>query len=164
MRYRVGGLVLALSFLLTSCSRPDIPAASASPPALALSVTEEGHGVLAAQSAVIKGKGDVVLATVTMTPDWWVGGGTFKINWYAGLSQTKRFFVISHPAPDLPSYLKHPEEGVREVRVGFDGGAAASIHPTGTKAEFVIPKSARTVTQVQLVFGSETAPETVTWK
>ena len=170
MRYRLGGLALAVSFLLSSCSQYEAPAA-AGPAALALPVTEDGHGVLAAQSVTIKGKGDAPVATVAMTPNWWVGSGTFKISWFAGQSQTKRFFVISKPDTStanataaLPDFLKHPEEGVREVKVSFDGAALTSIHPTATKAEFPIPAGAKAVTQVQVTYGAEGAPETVTWK
>lgn len=164
MRYRVGGLVLAASFLLSSCSQSEAPAAAAGAKALALPVTADGHGVLTAQSVTLKGKGDAPVASVAMTPNWWVGSGTFKISWFAGQSQTKRFFVISNATADAPAFLKHPEEGVREVKVSFDGAALTSVHPTATKAEFPIPKDAKAVTQVQVSYGSEGAPETVTWK
>ena len=163
MRYRVGGLVLAVSFLLASCSKPEAPPA-AGPVALALPVAREGHGVLGAQVAELKDKGGAHLATVSMTPNWWVGNGAFKVVWYAGLSQTKRFFVISNTTGTLPPYLKNPEEGVREVKVSFDGAPLTSIHPTSTRAEFPVPAGAKAVTQIQVVFGAEGAPETVTWK
>ena len=164
MRYRLGGLVLALSFLLSSCSKPEAPAAPAGPVALALPLGKEGHGVLAAQSTVLKGKDGKSIATVAMTPNWWVGQGNFKVVWFAGLSQTKRFFVISGTSGVLPPILKNPEEGVREVKVSFDGAPLTSVHPTTTRAEFPIPAGAKTVTEVQVVFGAEGAAETVTWK
>jgi len=163
MSYRVGGLVLALSFLLSSCSKPEAPVATG-PAALALPLGQEGHGVLAPQITNLKDKAGGPLATVSMTPNWWVGNGAFKIVWFAGLSQTKRFFLISNATGDLPPYLKTPEEGVREVKVSFDGAALASVHPTSGRAEFPIPKGAKAVTEVQMVFGAEGAPETVTWK
>jgi hypothetical protein len=163
MRYRLGGLALAVSFLLSSCSQSEAPA-PAGPAALALPVTEDGHGVLTAQSVTIMGKGDAPVAAVAMTPNWWVGSGTFKISWFAGQSQTKRFFVISNATADAPAFLKHPEEGVREVKVSFDGAALTSIRPTATKAEFPIPAGAKAVAQVQVTYGPEGDPETVTWK
>jgi len=56
-----------------------------------------------------------------MTPNWWVGSGTFKISWFAGQSQTKRFFVISKPdtsaangtaaLPDSSNTLKRGKGG-----------------------------------------------------
>ncbi|OXE36431.1 MAG: hypothetical protein CGW95_07615 [Phenylobacterium zucineum] len=101
MRYVLGGFAIALSVLLSGCSKPEAPVASGTV-TLALPLDREGHGVLTAQTADLKDEGGGHPATVAMTPNWWVGNGAFKIVWYAGLSQTKRFFVISPTTGKLP--------------------------------------------------------------
>jgi hypothetical protein len=154
--------------MLSACSKTE-PAAPPGPAALALPLAEGGHGVLPVQSAqvTVKGaKGDYS-QTVAMTPNWWVGAGEFKVVWFAGDSQTKRFFVLTDAkgAPaDQPSFLKHPEEGVREVRVSFDGGLPMLVRPTTARALFTIPAGAKAVTGVQIAYGSADAPQTYAWK
>jgi hypothetical protein len=168
MRPSVGGLALAAILVLSGCSKPG-PSAPAGPVALAVPLAEGGHGVLAPQTAVIKVKGKTgdYAQTVTMTPNWWVGGGEFKVVWYAGQSQTKRFFTFAgetgDPA-DRPAFLKNPEEGVREVKVAFDGALPMSVHPTTARAPFKIPAGAKTVTHVEIDYGPADAPQSYTWK
>jgi hypothetical protein len=168
MRPSTGGLVLAAILMLSACSKPG-PATPPATAALAVPLAEGGHGVLPAQTAQVtaKGKKGDYSETVTMTPNWWVGSGEFKVVWYAGQSQTKRFFTFADakgdPA-DKPAFLKNPEEGVREVKVSFDGGLPMSVRPTTARAPFKIPDGAKAVTGVQIVYGSEDAPQTFVWK
>ncbi|HEX5378873.1 MAG TPA: hypothetical protein VFW47_09880 [Phenylobacterium sp.] len=167
MRPSVGGLALAAILVLSGCSSSE--SAPAGPVALSLPLTEGGHGVLPAQTAeiTVKGKAADYSQTVSMTPNWWVGGGEFKVVWYSGLSQTKRYFTFAgekgDPA-DRPAFLKNPEEGVREVKVGFDGGLPMSVHPTTTRAMFKIPAGAKAVTSVEVDFGPTDAPKPFVWK
>jgi len=79
-------------------------------------------------------------------------------------TKTKRFFVISKPDMSAgqrdgrpAGFPQAPEEGVRKVKVSFDGAALTSIHPTATKAEFPIPAGAKAVTEVQVTYGPEGA-------
>lgn len=168
MRLGLGGLALASILVLSGCSNPG-PAAPAAPPALSVPLAEGGHGVLPAQTAqiVVKGKKGDYSQTVAMTPNWWVGGGEFKIVWYAGMSQTKRFFQVSNekgdPA-DKPEFLKNPEMGVRTVKVGFDGKDPMLVKPTTARAPFQIPAGAKAVTRVEVAFGPEDAPQSYIWK
>jgi len=124
MRSGFSGLALAsvllLSSALTACGKSE-PAAPAAPAGLALSTEEGAHGVLPAQGIEIKTKGSDV--QLSMTPNWRVGGRQLNIMWYAGASQTKRFFVVTEKgvAADQPKYLANPETGVRNVRVSLDG-------------------------------------------
>jgi hypothetical protein len=154
--------------MLSACSKSE-PAAPPGPVAMAAPLAEGGHGVLPVQTAqvTVKGKKGDYSQTVSMTPNWWVGGGDFKIVWYAGQSQTKRFFTLADekgdPA-DKPAFLKNPEEGVREVKVSFDGAAPMSVRPTTARAQFKIPAGAKAVTGVQVVYGPEDAPQTYIWK
>jgi hypothetical protein len=168
MRPCVGGLALAVVLVLSGCSKPE-QATPAAPAALALALAEGGHGVLPAQTneITVKGKKGDYSQTVSMTPNWWVGGGEFKIVWYAGMSQTKRFFQVAgekgDPA-DKPEFLKNTEMGVREVKVSFDGGAPMSVKPTTARAPFKIPSGAKAVTGVEVAFGPEDAPKSYIWK
>lgn len=168
MRPSTGGLVLAAILMLSACSKSE-PTAPPGPAALVVPLAEGGHGVLPVQAAqvTVKGKKGDYSQTVNMTPNWWVGAGEFKVVWYAGMSQTKRFFTFADekgdPA-DKPAFLKNPEEGVREVKVSFDGGLPMSVHPTTARALFKIPAGAKAVTGVQVVYGPEEAPQTYIWK
>jgi len=132
-------------------------------------LAENGHGVLTAQSQAVsaKGKSGDYSATVALTPNWWVGGGEFKVVWYAGLSQTKRFFQISaetgKPA-DKPAWIANPEVGVREVKVAFDGGLPASVKPTTARAAFPIPAGAKAVTRIEVLYGPADKPLSYLWK
>ncbi len=167
MRSGFRGLALASTLFLTSalaaCGESK-PAAPVVPAGLSLAMTEGANGVLPAQSVQLKGKASV--ATVTMTPSWRVGGGQLNVLWYAGASQTKRFFQIVETgtvsAP--PAYLANPETGVRNVRVSFDGGAPVAIKPTTTRAPFDVPAGAKAITRVELDFGPADSPQTVVWK
>ncbi len=167
MRSGFSGLALASVLLLSSslaaCGKSE-PAAPAAPAGLALSTAEGAHGVLPAQSVEIKTKGSV--ATVAMTPNWRVGGQQLNIMWYAGASQTKRFFVVTETgaAADQPSFLANPETGVRNVRVAFDGGAPVAFKPTTPRAPFDVPAGAKAVTRVEIDYGPSEAPQTVVWK
>lgn len=173
MRPGVGGLLLApilvLSGLgLSGCSQPKA-AAPAAPAALSVPLAEGGHGVLPAQTndISVKGKKGDYSQTVAMTPNWWVGGGEFKVVWYAGLSQTKRFFQASNTkgdASDQPNFLKNPETGVRQVKVAFDGKDPMMVKPETARALFKIPAGAKAVTGVEVVFGPEDAPKSYVWK
>lgn len=168
MRPSTGGLVLAAILLLSACAKSEATAPPG-PAALSLPLAEGGHGVLPAQTATVtvKGKTGDYSQTVGMTPNWWVGGGEFKVVWYAGQSQTKRFFTFADekgdPA-DRPTFFKNPEEGVREVKVAFDGALPMSVRPTTARALFKVPSGAKAVTGVQVVYGSAEAPQTYIWK
>lgn len=167
MRSGFSGLALASVLLLGSslaaCGKSE-PAAPAAPAGLALSTAEGAHGVLSAQTTQIKTKGSD--ATVSMTPNWRVGGQQLNIMWYAGASQTKRFFVVTEKgvATDQPAYLVNPELGVRMVRVSFDGGPPVTLKPTLARAPFDVPPGAKAVTRVEIDYGSADAPQTVVWK
>lgn len=168
MRLGFGGLALAAVLTTTACSKPP-PTAPAAPPALSLPVTKDGHGVMSAQTAKIKVKGKKgdYTADVAITPSWWAAQGEFKIVWYAGLSQVKRFFNISGEAGDpgdRPAWLKDPETGVRRVQVSFDGGPLQAVKPDTARAPFKIPAGAKAVTEVKLDFGPADSPTTVDWK
>lgn len=167
MRSGFSGLALASALLLTgslaACGKSE-PAPPAGPPALSLSLAEGAHGVLPAQSAKIATKGSV--ATVAMTPNWRVGGQQLNIMWYAGASQTKRFFQVAEAgvAADQPAFLANPENGVRTVRVSFDGAAPLAVTPTTARAPFDVPAGAKAVTRVEIDYGPTEAPQTVVWK
>jgi hypothetical protein len=173
MRFSIGGLALASilvlsSFAITDCSPAPVPE-PAGPKALSIGFKEGDHGVLDAQTATIstKGKKGVYSQSVSLTPEWWVGNGEFKVVWYAGMSQTKRFFQFADErgdAGDRPPYLKAPEEGVRLVSVSFDGGPMVSIKPTTARALFKIPAGAKAVTGIEVSFGEESSPATYSWK
>lgn len=167
MRSGFSGLALASALLLGSslaaCGKSE-PAAPAAPAGLALSTAEGAHGVLPAQTTQIKTKGSD--ATVSMTPNWRVGGQQLNIIWFAGASQTKRFFVVTEKgvAADQPAYLVNPELGVRMVRVSFDGGPPVNHKPTLARAPFDVPPGAKAVTRVEIDYGPADAPQTVVWK
>jgi hypothetical protein len=179
MRRGVGGLALAAILSITTlsisaCSKPEEAAKAAAPAALSLALTRDTHGVLPAQTAHVeaqpvkaaKGAGPYA-ADVALTPTWWVGDGEFKIVWYAGLSQTKRFFNMSNTKgdpKDEPDYLRNPEMGVRQVQVSFDGGPLQSVKPDTARAAFKTPAGAKAVTQVQVAFGAPDNPQVLTWK
>jgi hypothetical protein len=96
-----------------------------------------------------------------------VTGDGFKIVWFAGLSQTQRYFQISGEAPGeaaRPKLLKSPEESVREVRVAFDGAPPIRVLPEATRAVFKPPAGAKAVTSVEITFGPVAAPVSYTWK
>lgn len=173
MRFSIGGLTLAsiltVSSLVNNGCSPAVPDAPAGPTALSIGFKEGDHGVLPAQSGMIavKGKSGDYSQTVALTPEWWVGGGEFKLVWYAGISQTKRFFQFSDEMGDAakrPAFLKAPEEGVRKVSVSFDGGPMVPIEPKTARALFKIPAGAKAVTGVEVEFGVEGSPETYRWK
>jgi len=169
MRFGFGGLALAALLATTACSKPPPTTTAAAPPALTLPVTKDGHGVMSVQTAHIKVKGKKgdYAADVAITPSWWAAQGEFKIVWYAGLSQVKRFFNISGETGDpgdRPGWLKDPETGVRQVQVSFDGGPLQTVKPDTARAPFKIPAGAKAVTEVKLDFGPEANPSTVDWK
>ncbi|WP_374575413.1 hypothetical protein [Phenylobacterium sp.] len=157
--------VLALSSLgISSCSEK--PAAPEAPPAFGLSTAEHSNGVLDSRTVKVTSK-DGYAADVTLTPSWRVSGRKLDINWYAGLSQTKRFFQIANESGDAakkPNWLVNPDQGVRGVRVAFDGGELQANKPTTTRSVFDVPEGAKTVTEVQFDFGDPDAPVTATWK
>ena len=167
MRSGFSGLALAsvslLSVSLAACGESK-PAPPAAPTGLSLSTAEGAHGILPAQSVQIKTKGSD--AQVAMTPNWRVGGQQLNIMWYAGASQTKRFFVVTEKgaAADQPSYLASPEMGVRTVRVSFDGAAPVALKPTLARAPFDVPAGAKAVTRVEIDYGPSEAPQTAVWK
>lgn len=169
MRSIVSGLLLASVFLLSACSGPKAPEGPAAPAALSIPLTLNAHGVLPARSnRIALGEGAGAYAgDVAMTPSWWVTGDGFKVVWFAGLSQTKRYFQISGESPGesaRPKILKSPEESVREVRVSFDGAAPVSVKPEATRAVFKPPAGAKSVTSVEIDFGPAGAPVTYAWK
>jgi hypothetical protein len=172
MRLGVGGLALAVILSVTACSKTEAPKSAAGAPAsLSLAMVEDTHGVLPPQTVKIDLKADkkhgAYATDVAATPTWWVSGDEFKVVWYAGLSQTKRFFNMSNTtgdAKDQPDWLKNPETGVRNVKVAFDGGALQSVKPDTARASFKIPAGAKAVTEIQVAFGPEDAPQTLDWK
>lgn len=169
MRCVTSGLMLASVLMLsglTGCAKQEQAAAPAAPAVFSLPAAEGEDGVMTAQTAVIQGdKG--YSAKMAVTPIWRVQGGVMNISWYAGLSQTKRFFNISEETGDpkgKPAWLTNPEQGVRAVRVKFDGGAPAAVKPTTTRAQFPTPAGAKAVTEVEIDYGDPKAPQTLIWK
>lgn len=170
MRRRVIGVVLASILAgagvgIAGCSekKPEAPAA---PAALALSTAEHSGGVLPAQTVKVASK-DGYAADVSMTPSWRISGGEVNLSWYAGLSQTKRFFKVANETGDAakkPEWLTNPDQGVRNVRVSFDDGDLQAVKPTTTRANFKVPAGAKAVTKVEFDFGEPDAPATAVWK
>lgn len=169
MRSVVSGLLLASVLLLSACSGPGDSAPPAKPAAFSIPLETNASGVLEARSAQVPlGSGEkTYTAQVAMTPTWWVTGDGFKIVWFAGKSQTKRFFQISGEtpagAPDS-EVLKSPEEAVRQVKVSFDGAPPVLVKPEATRAVFVPPTGARTVTSLEILFGSSDRPVAYVWR
>jgi hypothetical protein len=169
MRSIFSGLLLASVFLISACSAPQEAAAPTAPAPFSIPLETNTNGVLEARSArVLVGTGvKTYAAQVAMTPSWWVTEDGFKIVWFAGKSQTKRYFQISSESPGesaRPELLKAPEEAVREVKVAFDGAAPMSVRPEATRAAFQPPPGARAVTSVEMTFGPASSPVTYTWK
>ena len=169
MRSLVNGLLLASIVLLTACSGSKSPQAPAAPIVFSIPLEPNTNGVLEPRSGRITvGTGPKAYsADVGLSPSWWVTGDGFKIVWFAGLSQTKRYFQISGEAPGeaaRPKLLKSPEESVREVRVAFDGAPPIRVLPEATRAVFKLPAGAKAVTSVEITFGPVAAPVTYTWK
>ncbi len=169
MRLVTGGLLLASVLVLASCAKKDeaaSTAAAAAPASFSIPVAEGEDGVLAGQTLSVQGKNGYS-AKLTLTPIWRVQGGVLNVTWYAGLSQTKRFFQITEEAGDpkgKPAWLAQPDQGVREVRVSFDGGALVANKPTTVRSPFTVPAGAKTVTRIELDYGDPGAPQTLTWK
>jgi hypothetical protein len=168
MRLRLSGLALAAVLATTACSKPPAPPPAAAP-AFSLPVAVEGHGVMPAQTAKITAKGakGPYTADVAITPTWWSNQGQFKLVWYMGLSQVKRFFNITNVTGDpgdWPAWMKDPETGIRQVQVSFDGGPLQTLKPDTARAEFKIPAGAKAVTEVKMAFGPADSPQTVDWK
>lgn len=169
MRSIAGGLLLASVVLISACSGPKAPETPAAPAAFSIPLSPNTNGVLEARSArVTVGAGEKAYsADVAMTPSWWVAADGFKVVWFSGMSQTKRYFQFSGDTPGetaRPKLLKSPEEAVREVKVAFDGAAPVSVRPDATRAVFAPPAGARTVTSVEITFGPADAPVTYSWK
>ena len=168
MRCVTSGLMLASVLVLSGlggCAKQEA-AAPAAPAGFSLSAAEGEDGVMPAQTATVQG-GKGYSAKMAVTPIWRVQGGVMNISWYAGLSQTKRFFNISEETGDptgKPAWLTNPEQGVRAVRVKFDGGAPVAVKPTTTRAQFPTPAGAKAVTEVEVDYGDPKAPQTLTWK
>lgn len=169
MRLVTGGLLLASVLVLASCAKKEdaaSAAAAAAPAAFSIPVAEGEDGVLPGQSLTIQGKNGYS-AKLTMTPIWRVQGGVLNITWYAGLSQTKRFFQVAEETGDpkgKPEWLAQPDQGVREVRVSFDGGALVANKPTTVRSPFPVPAGAKAATRIELDYGDPKAPQTITWK
>lgn len=167
MRCVTSGLMLASVLVLSGlagCAKQEAPPAA--PAGFSLSAAEGEDGVMPAQTATIQGEKGYA-AKVAITPIWRVQGGVMNITWYAGLSQTKRFFNITEETGDpkgKPAWLTNPEQGVRAVRVSFDGGAPVANKPTTTRAPFPVPTGAKAVTEVEVDYGDPKAPQTLTWK
>jgi len=169
MRSIVSGLLLASVVLVSACSGPEAPEGPAAPVVFSIPLAPNTNGVLEPRSGRISvGAGDKAYsADVAMTPSWWVAGDGFKIVWFSGMSQTKRYFQFSGETPGeaaRPKLLKSPEEGVREVKVSFDGAAPVSFKPEATRAVFKPPAGAKAVTSVEIAFGPADAPVTYSWK
>ena len=169
MRSIFGGLLLASVLLISACSDPQEAAAPATPAPFSISLEPNTNGVLEARSArVLVGTGvKTYAAQVAMTPSWWVTGDGFKIVWFAGKSQTKRYFQVTSESPGAsarPELLKAPEEAVREVKVAFDGASPMSVRPEATRAVFQPPPGAKAVTSVEITFGPTSSPVTYTWR
>lgn len=169
MRSIVSGLLLASVLLLSACSGSGDPAPPAEPAAFSIPLETNANGVLEARSAQVPfGSGEKTYTVqVAMTPTWWVTGDGFKIVWFAGRSQTKRFFQISGETPaGVPDseVLKSPEEAVRQVKVSFDGAPPVLVRPEATRAVFVPPAGARAVTSVEILFGPSDRPVAYVWR
>lgn len=169
MRGILGGLLLASVLLMSACSDPQEAAGPTTPAPLSISLEPNTNGVLEARSArVLVGTGaKTYAAQVAMTPTWWVTGDGFKIVWFAGRSQTRRYFQITSESPGesaRPELLKAPEGAVREVKVAFDGALPMSVRPEATRAVFQPPPGARAVTSVEITFGPANSPVTYTWR
>lgn len=169
MRSVLRGLMLAScvafsSLSVAGCAKEE--AAPAAPAGFGLSAAEGEDGVLAAQTITVTGKNGYA-AKLTLTPIWRVQAGTFNVGWYAGLSQTKRFFQLAEETGDpkgKPSWLVQPDQGVREVRVSFDGAPMVSVKPTTTRATFPTPAGAKVIKQVEIDYGDPESPQTIAWK
>ena len=169
MRSLVNGLLLASIVLLTACSGPKSPEAPAAPIVFSIPLEPNTNGVLEPRSGRITvGTGPKAYsADVGLSPSWWVTGDGFKIVWFAGLSQTKRYFQISGETPGeaaRPKLLKSPEEAVQEVQVAFDGAPPVRVLPDATRAVFKPPAGAKAVTSVEITFGPVDAPVAYRWK
>jgi hypothetical protein len=169
MRSVVSGLLLASIVLLAACSGSKAPEAPAAPIVFAVPLKPNTNGMLEPRSGRITvGTGpNAYSADVALSPSWWVTADGFKIVWFAGLSQTTRYFQISGETPGeaaRPKLLKSPEEAVREVRVAFDGAPPVRVLPEATRAVFKPPAGAKAVTSVEITFGPADAPVAYTWK
>ena len=169
MRSVVGGLLLASVVLLSACSGSKAPEAPAVPIVFSIPLEPNTNGVLEPRSGRITVGTDAnaYSADVALSPSWWVTADGFKIVWFAGLSQTKRYFQISGEIPGeaaRPKLLKSPEEAVLDVRVAFDGAPPVRVLPEATRAVFKPPAGAKAVTSVEITFGPVAAPVAYTWK
>ena len=169
MRSVVGGLLLASVVLLSACSGSKAPEAPAVPIVFSIPLEPNTNGVLEPRSGRITVGTDAnaYSADVALSPSWWVTADGFKIVWFAGLSQTTRYFQISGEIPGeaaRPKLLKSPEEAVLDVRVAFDGAPPVRVLPEATRAVFKPPAGAKAVTSVEITFGPVAAPVTYAWK
>ena len=169
MRSVVGGLLLASVVLLSACSGSKAPEAPAVPIVFSIPLEPNTNGVLEPRSGRITVGTDAntYSADVALSPSWWVTADGFKIVWFAGLSQTTRYFQISGEIPGeaaRPKLLKSPEEAVLDVRVAFDGAPPVRVLPEATRAVFKPPAGAKAVTSVEITFGPVAAPVAYTWK
>ena len=169
MRSVVGGLLLASVVLLSACSGSKAPEAPAVPIVFSIPLEPNTNGVLEPRSGRITVGTDAnaYWADVALSPSWWVTADGFKIVWFAGLSQTTRYFQISGEIPGeaaRPKLLKSPEEAVLDVRVAFDGAPPVRVLPEATRAVFKPPAGAKAVTSVEITFGPVAAPVAYTWK
>jgi hypothetical protein len=169
MRSVVSGLLLASVVLLSACSGSKAPEAPAAPIVFSIPLEPNTNGVLEPRSGRITVGADAKAysADVALSPSWWVTADGFKIVWFAGLSQTTRYFQISGEIPGeaaRPKLLKSPEEAVLDVRVAFDGAPPVRVLPEATRAVFKPPVGAKAVTSVEITFGPVAAPVTYAWK
>ena len=169
MRSVVGGLLLASVVLLSACSGSKAPEAPAAPIVFSIPLEPNTNGVLEPRSGRITVGTDAKAysADVALSPSWWVTADGFKIVWFAGQSQTTRYFQISGEIPGeaaRPKLLKSPEEAVLDVRVAFDGAPPVRVLPEATRAVFKPPAGAKAVTSVEITFGPVAAPVTYAWK
>ncbi len=169
MRSVVGGLLLASVVLLSACSGSKAPEAPAAPIVFSIPLEPNTNGVLEPRSGRITVGTDAnaYSADVALSPSYWVTADGFKIVWFAGLSQTTRYFQISGEIPGeaaRPKLLKSPEEAVLDVRVAFDGAPPVRVLPEATRAVFKPPAGAKAVTSVEITFGPVAAPVTYAWK
>jgi hypothetical protein len=169
MRSVVSGLLLASVVLLSACSGSKAPEAPAAPIVFSIPLEPNTNGVLEPRSGRITVGTDAnaYSADVALSPSWWVTADGFKIVWFAGLSQTTRYFQISGEIPGeaaRPKLLKSPEEAVLDVRVAFDGAPPVRVLPEATRAVFKPPVGAKAVTSVEITFGPVAAPVTYAWK
>ena len=114
MRSVVGGLLLASVVLLSACSGSKAPEAPAVPIVFSIPLEPNTNGVLEPRSGRITVGTDAnaYSADVALSPSWWVTADGFKIVWFAGLSQTTRYFQISGEIPGeaaRPKLLKSPK-------------------------------------------------------